>query len=87
MYKPVILGLLCHNDMDDSSSDATFSNIQIDSSASLPQQTSVGAVSSKELTALKGVRGSIQNQLDIAQSGGREYPSITDEEINEITST
>ena len=84
--KPVILGLLCYIDMEKSSSDATFSNMQVGSSAALPQQTSVGNVSSKEINTLKGVRGSIQNQIDIASStgGGSEYPAITNAEIDSV---
>ena len=85
--KPVILGLLCHLNMDESYSDAIFHNMQVGSFATLPQQTSVGDVSSKELYTLKGVRGSIQNQIDIASNSGGEggeYPEITEAEIDAI---
>ena len=84
--KPVILGILCHLNMDKSSSDATFSNVEVGSSATLPLQTSVGNVSPTELNTLKGVRGSIQNQIDIAASSGgtNEYPEITESEIDAI---
>lgn len=85
--KPVVLGILCYLGMDKSSSDATFNSMSVGSVATLPQQTSVGNISPKELDTLKGVRGSIQNQIDIASSSGGEggeYPEITEAEIDAI---
>lgn len=63
-YRVVILGYLCKEAMTPTYSDITFNSLQVKSSASLPEETTIGNVTSSELAKLEGVRESIQKQLD-----------------------
>ena len=85
--QPVILGLLYRSNMGASTTDIIVNNITATSSATFPNVTNIGNVTADNIQTLTDVNGSIQEQLDTIRSSSGVYPSITDEEIDEITST
>lgn len=66
--KPVILGQLYKEEMntlaDIKLNSANINQLTINKNVSLPQNTSIGSISSKEIAALSGVKDNIQNQID-----------------------
>ena len=66
--KPVILGQLYKEEMntlaDIKLNSANINQLTVNKNASLPQNTSIGSISSKEIAALSGVKDNIQNQID-----------------------
>ena len=66
---PVILGQLYKEEMntlaDIKLNSANINQLAVNKNASLPQNTSIGSISSKEIAALSGVKDNIQNQIDI----------------------
>lgn len=62
-YKAVILGHLSREAMTSTYADVKFGNLDVITSAKLPQATSVGNVTPKELEQLSGVTDNIQKQL------------------------
>ena len=67
--KPVILGQLYKEEMntlaDIKLNSANINQLTVNKNASLPQNTSIGSISSKEIAALSGIKDNIQNQIDI----------------------
>ena len=67
--KPVILGQLYKEEMntlaDMKLNSANINQLTVNKNASLPQNTSIGSISSKEIAALSGIKDNIQNQIDI----------------------
>lgn len=65
---PVILGQLYKEEMntlaDLKLNSANINQLTINKNTSLPQNTSIGSISSKEIAALSGIKDNIQNQLD-----------------------
>lgn len=65
---PVILGQLYKEEMhtlaDIKLNSANINQLTVNKNASLPQNTSIGSISSKEIAALSGVKDNIQNQID-----------------------
>mgnify|MGYP002711201717 CR=1 FL=1 len=65
---PVILGQLYKEEMntlaDIKVNSANINQLTINKNASLPQNTSIGSISSKEIAALSGIKDNIQNQID-----------------------
>ena len=66
---PVILGQLYKEEMntlaDIKLNSANINQLTVNKNASLPQNTSIGSISSKEIAALSGIKDNIQNQIDI----------------------
>ena len=66
--KPVILGQLYKEEMntlaDIKLNSANINQLTVNKNASLPQNTSIGSISSKEIAALSGIKDNIQNQID-----------------------
>ena len=66
--KPVILGQLYKEEMntlaDIKLNSANINQLTFNKNASLPQNTSIGSISSKEIAALSGIKDNIQNQID-----------------------
>ena len=63
-YKAVVLGHLCRESMTNTYADVTFRNIEITNIAKLPQETTVGDVSSLEIHNLKNSKDNLQSQID-----------------------
>lgn len=63
-YKAVILGHLSRDAMSDTYSDVTFGNVIAKSTATLPHETSIGEVTSFELSCLTGIKDNLQKQID-----------------------
>lgn len=67
--KPVILGQLYKEEMntlaDIKLNSANINQLTVNKNASLPQNTSIGSISFKEIAALSGIKDNIQNQIDI----------------------
>lgn len=90
LSKPVILGHLLRASSD-KLFDGTLPDLQIRSlnvqyNASLPLATTIGGVSSNEIQYLRGVRNSLQQQIDDITSTVS-VEALTNEEIDEILST
>ena len=66
--KPVIFGQLYKEEMntlaDIKLNSANINQLTVNKNASLPQNTSIGSISSKEIAALSGIKDNIQNQID-----------------------
>ena len=66
--KPVILGQLYKEEMntlaDIKLNSANINQLTVNKNASLPQNTSIGSILSKEIAALSGIKDNIQNQID-----------------------
>ena len=63
-YKAVILGHLCRSTASDTCADIMLSSLNVRSSATLPFDTTVGDITSKELNSLQGVTENIQKQIN-----------------------
>lgn len=63
-YKAVVLGHLSREAFSSSYADVTFGELTVNAGAYLPQQTSIGEVTSSEIARLQGLRENIQQQLD-----------------------
>ena len=63
-YKAVILGHLSRATMTDTYADVTFGELTVDRAAILPQDTTIGAVSSADIQMLQGVKDNLQKQID-----------------------
>lgn len=59
-----ILGYLYRPEVKDFKCDALFDTLSVQSVSSLPQDTTIGEVTSSELHCLRGVSSNIQKQLD-----------------------
>lgn len=62
--QPIILGCLYAKDITDSKIDLISNSLQALNSASLPQNTSIGKVTAKDLGYLTGLKSNIQGQID-----------------------
>ena len=62
----VVLGFLFREALD-SISNATLQDLIVESSAVLPEQTTIGEVKASELKHLSGITGNIQKQLNSLQ--------------------
>ena len=63
-YKAVVLGHLSRKFMSNTYADVHFGNLTVEHSATLPNQTTIGEISSQELSALIGVKENLQSQID-----------------------
>ena len=63
-YKAVILGHLSREVMSNTYSDVNLGTLTVISGADLPQSTTIGNVSSTEISRLSGVTENIQKQID-----------------------
>lgn len=66
--QPIILGCLCAKDITDSKIDLISNSLQALNSATLPQNTSIGKVTAKDLGYLTGLKSNIQGQIDTISS-------------------
>lgn len=64
----VILGYLYRSRMTGTRCDMILNDLSVTICASLPQETSIGNVTSQELSYLQGTTGNIQKQLDTIHS-------------------
>ena len=65
LYKPVILGHLSKEAFTSTYVDMTVSNITVNTSAHLPQNTTIGTITPDELLQVKGAKNNLQAQIDI----------------------
>ena len=68
--EPIILGHMYFQNPDDSAKttsayNAMFSDLEVNSTTTLPASTTIGNISSTEIKYLEGLRANIQKQLDI----------------------
>lgn len=66
-YKAVVLGHLCREAEYTTYMDLNIGNLIVNSSAKLPSETSIGELSSIDLSQLKGVKDNLQKQIDMLQ--------------------
>lgn len=66
-YRAVILGHLCREAMLPTYADVKLNNLDVVCSANLPRVTSIGDVTSTELSYLSGVTSNIQKQITALQ--------------------
>lgn len=59
--KPIVLGRFV--EAAQTTTNASFNNIEVDNRANLPQATTIGKITAKEIAALSGVQSNIQGQL------------------------
>ena len=62
--KPVILGFLYCNKKEESISDTILHSLVVDGEAVLPPNTSIGGISSKQISFLSNLREDVQIQID-----------------------
>lgn len=62
--KPVILGFLYCNKKEESISDTILHSLVVDGEAVLPSNTSIGGISSKQISFLSNLREDVQIQID-----------------------
>lgn len=65
--KPVIMGQLFKEGPNDTLSDIRSSTMKVVLSCDLPENTSIGDVSSFDIKNLTGTKGNLQGQIDIAK--------------------
>ena len=65
LEKPIILGHLCKESMPQTLSSIQATSLSACVEASLPSATTIGNVSSKDISYLSNLSGNIQKQLDI----------------------
>ena len=63
-YKAVILGHLSRAAMTNTYGDFSMNSLLVNSSAKLPEETTIGSITSEELLMLSGLEGNIQKQLN-----------------------
>ena len=76
--KPVILGALYLQEGNNGFTDLACQVLNVDISCRLPEDTSIGELSSAILNSLSGIRSNVQNQLDKLEARifALENPSI-----------
>lgn len=62
--EPVIIGVLFRENNTSTAADLILNELQVLYKATLPIETSIGKITSKELSYLEGVNDNIQNQLN-----------------------
>lgn len=62
-YKAIVLGHLSIDAMT-TFADLTLNSLEVNTSTKLPQNTSIGSVSSQELYCLTGLKDNVQKQID-----------------------
>lgn len=66
--QPIILGCLYAKDITDSKIDLISNSLQALNSATLPQNTSIGKVTARDLGYLTGLKSNVQGQIDTISS-------------------
>lgn len=66
--QPIILGCLYAKDITDSKIDLISNSLQALNSATLPQNTSIGKVTARDLGYLTGLKSNVQGQIDTINS-------------------
>ncbi len=77
LSRPVVLGLLYRQNGNVSLLDANINNLQVYSSAELPEDSVIGEVNNIELSYLRYLSSNVQSQLDILEGKideGGSYP-------------
>ena len=63
-YKAVVLGHLCRNIESETYADLILSSLNVNMSAKLPQDTTIGDITTSELSCLQGITENIQKQIN-----------------------
>ena len=66
-YRAVVLGHLCRDALTDTYADVSFRSVDVKGEATLPYYTTIGNLTSEELSRLSGVSENIQKQLNFLQ--------------------
>lgn len=85
----VILGWLYREKQTESFCDLSLSELKVNRSVELPSETTIGQISSSELSTLKGVNTNIQEQIDLLKSQVTNLyntTSVTDERVERLIS-
>ena len=77
-YKAVILGHLCRQSMTDTYANVTFNDLDVRSVTRLSSNTSIGTVTSDNISRLEGCRDNIQKQIDNLQEQIDKLTAIID---------
>lgn len=77
--KPIILGFLSKESGNISSISNNLSKLNVNVSAKLPKDTSIGNVSSQDISMLQGAKFNIQSQLDNSNTSINELEKVVDD--------